>query len=353
MPSIVGTTGAQQSAVTNGYIEGALPSTVIDVLSKEIIYNALPEFVFMQFARRQRELEKMPGDTIKIHRFDPIRKGKRLNEGVPIEPKTMSASVVEVKVHEYGNAIDLTSRLMVTSAFDILMNAVKQLSDDYAITTEVEFVKTLLGLPSVLYPNDRDSRVGGADPLQAADRLDARTIRVAVEIQKNKKVPPFVVANPFTGGTTRVYVCFVNTAQARALREDPEYKADVRPNDAPRIFLGEIGMYEKVVFIESTLVPYIADSGAAIPGAIFIDNENHSDSNVVDDTITPDPAPAGFRVNVAFMIGDWTYGFAEAMAPQLAADPPRDLGRNRTVGWTSFQGTDLVNIDHGLKIETA
>jgi len=345
MPSILGTTGAQQAEVTAGNIQGALPTTVIEVLSKEIIFYALPKFLYMQFARRQTELNRNPGDTISIHRYDPLRKGKKLTEGVNIEPKTMSASPVKVKVDEYGNAVRLTERLLRTSVFDQLLIAAEQLGDDYAYTTEVEFVTTLMALRSVLFANNQANRAA----LLATDSLSARTIRAAVEIQKNKLVPAFKVANPFGGGQVEVYICFVNPHQARTLREDPEYKEDVRPNHATRIFMGEIGMYEKVVFIETTMIPVI-ETGT---GDIYINSENFSDPLIVDDPIAADVAPVAFDVHTAFLFGDWTYGFAEALPVELRDDPPEDLGRKRKLGWYSIQGSALVNSDHGMRIETA
>lgn len=350
MNSTIGTTGAQASAVTGGSIDAALSVTVLTVFSKEILMRAMPKFRLMQFARMKTELGVNKGDKITMFRYNPIRKGKKLTEGVPIDPKTLDATTQDLTVAEFGNKVKLTERLLRTSAFAQLLIAAKQLGDDYAFTTEVDLLLTLESLPSTLYANEKASR--GA--LGSSDKLSSQTVRAAVEIMKTKSVPMIQLLDPMSGGVEEVYVMFVSPHQARNLREDSAWINAALYAGSRRIFQGEIGMYEKVIFIETTMQPIIKSTASGLAGHYFINNEDLSDSDLVDDPITPDAAPhATVDIHVAYMIGDYCYGFAEALPVEMRDEPPEDLGRIRKLGWYSIQGSGLINADHGLRIETA
>jgi N4-gp56 family major capsid protein len=349
MPSILGITGAQQSAVVAGNIQAALPTTVLTVFSKEILMKALPNFRLMQFARIKQDLQVEKGDTIRMHRYSPLRKGKKLLEGVAVAAKTMEATTQDIKVEEFGNAVDLTRRLQETSTFDQLMIASEQLGDDYAFTTEVDLMLTLNSLPSVLYANEKANRAA----LVSTDVMSARTIRAAVEILKTKNVPSFNLVDELTGAVENVFVCFLNPHQARGMREDQAWRDAVQYGNSRRIFMGEIGMYEKVIFIETTMIPVVKAATYTMPGAYFVNSENLSDPAIVDDPIPVAVSPhPTLDVHRAFIVGDYTYGYAEALPVEMIADPPADLRRRRKVGWYSIQGSGLVNADHGLILET-
>ncbi len=353
MPSVVGLTGSQAAQVGTT-IQAALTSTVLTVFSKEILMKALPNMRYMQFARMKRDLLATKGEKITMHRYNPIRQGKKLTEGTDIQPKTLDASTVDIRVYEFGNAVQVTELLLRVSAFDQLMIAAEQLGDDYALVTEVDLLKTLRQIPSVLFAGGKASRTA----LVSGDTMSTRTIRDAVELMKTKKVPMITLTDPMTGAVEQVYVCFVNPHQARGLRDDQKWSdaALAGYDGGRRIFMGEIGMYEKVIFIETTMQPVIKPTSAgATAGHVFVDSANYSVAGIVDADaiIAAEATPhATLDVHQAFMLGDYCYGYAEALPVEMRDEAPADLGRKRKIGYYSIQGSGLINPDHGLIIET-
>lgn len=346
MASINGLTGATQAAVTATNIEAALDKTVLDVYSNRVFTYSLPQLVVLQFAKRQLELERQKGDTIQMHRFAPIKRGGKLQEGVDIQSVTLDHSLTKIEVDEYGNAVSVTERLRQTSVIDPLDRAARSLADDYATMTNVEQVKVLRGMPNVSYANEKANRAA----LLATDGLSTRTIRAAVEKMVTGKVPKI---NTFrmegmeavaTGG--QVYVALIHPHQSRSIREDADWKSPHEYVDTRHIYFGEIGMYEGVIFIETTLVPIIK----ATTGAIFIDGENYSTGT---DPITVDAAPRTFDLYQAFLIGDYLWGFASALPVEMRDQAPKDYGRIREVAYYAIQGQGLINEDHGMILETA
>lgn len=346
MASIPGITGAQQAEVTAANIDAALDQTILDVYSDKIFNYALPQLVLLQFSVNQQELQRSKGDTIKFHRFAPIARGGKQREGVPVTAVTLDHSTTQIKVDEYANKVSVTERLNLTSAINPLDRAAKSLADDYAVMTNVEQVKVLRGMPSVIFANEKANRTS----LLATDGLSTRTIRAAVENAVTNKVPKInlfrmegaEMAVP-TGG--QAYVCLIHPHQARSLREDPDWKAPHQYQDTRHIYYGEIGMYENVIFIETTLMPIVK----ATTGKVFIDGDDYSIGN---DPIAVDGSPETFDTYEAFFIGEYLWGFASALDVEMRDDPPQDLGRIRNVGYYAIQGQGLLNEDHGMVIVT-
>lgn len=353
MASINGLTGAQNSAVVAGNIDAALSGTVLPVYSNTVLSYALPQLVVLQFAKRQLELQRAKGDTITMHRIAPLKRGGKLLEGVDIQAVTLDHSTTSIVVNEYGNAVEVTERLRQTSVLDPLEVAAMELAKDYAIMTNVEQIKVLRGMPSTIYANEKANRAA----LVAGDGMSTRTIRAAVERAMISKIPKInlfrmegMEAVP-TGG--QAYVCLVHPHQARSLREDPDWKAPHQYVDTRHIYYGEIGMYENVIFIETTLVPVIKSNAVpATDGHIFIDSEDYSAAGV-NDPITADANATTFDVYQAMFLGDYLWGFASALPVEMRDQPPADFGRKRAVAYYAIQGQGLVNEDHGMIIETA
>lgn len=344
----VGLTGAQASLVGTS-LQGAVPEVVIPVWNNEIIFQAMPILRWFWFAKTEQDLTKEKGDTIKMIRFAPLSHGGKLVEGVNMQPKTMDASEQEIKVDEYGNATQVSERLMRTNRFSALTIGAKLLGDDYAIVLDEYARRTAMSVASTYYSNGKANRTS----LASGDGVTTDTILKLVEMAKVIKIPPIMVMDEVSGFTEAVYVMFVSPGGTTTTQKDSNWKESVKYSNARRLFIGEIGMYAKTVFIETTMIPVIKPTSAgATAGHVYIDNEDFSDSAVFPDPIAVEATPHGtLEVHVGLFFGDFLFGYAEALPVEMRDNGVEDFGRKRSLAWYSIFGFGLLNATHGIKVE--
>ena len=145
-----GLTGAQ-SALVGSTLQAAIPNAVLKVYSNQILLSALPNLRWFQFAVTKSELGKQRGDTIEMLRYAPLDHQGKLTEGQNMQTRTMSATPVNISVDEFGNATQVTERLLRTSPWDQLGIAAHLLSDDYAITIDEYARRAAMAAPSVCW----------------------------------------------------------------------------------------------------------------------------------------------------------------------------------------------------------
>ena len=326
---------------------GASGIAIQTIWSKEILFQAMPVLRFEQFAVKKTELGVQPGLTINFMRYNNIEAsaGAALIEGSRMDPVALSASQISITVGERGKAVAVTE-LLLNAAFDDVMasssrllgrhmaqvmdgeardalySAGKPFGSSTAVAPSTVFGRSAASARGSLSPYDQGSlhaavsagngsSAGGA--VASAGGLGASvgfmspaTVKDAVTVLAQANIPRI--------GDT--YVCFVNPAQSRSLRDWPEF-IEVTKYAAPGNFmLGEIGRIYDVVFIETTQVK---DSGSVNGGAAL---------------------GAGNFAGV--MIGDNAFGHAISLPVELRDGGVIDFGREHGLAWYSIWGFGVI-----------
>lgn len=347
-PSPAGGAITSAGATTaTGYDSGSALSPAIQTIwSKEILFQAMPVLRFEQFAVKKTELGVMPGLTINFMRYTNLgvdeTNGAELTEGVRMNPSALSASQIQITVKEQGKAISVTELLLNASFDDVMASSSRLLGRHMAQSMDIQARNTLYKpgvpfagggavAPSVVFGRTAKSTRGSLAPYEyaaagtssAPGYMSPATVKDAVEILAGQNIPRL--------GDT--YVCFVNPAQARSLRDWPEF-IEVTKYAAPGNFmLGEIGRLYDVVFIETTQVK----SGL---GAV-------------------DSAPATSTVDAvlsnsysAIMIGDNAFGQAIALPVELRDGGVLDFGREHGLSWYAIWGFGVITHESRVVINT-
>lgn len=322
--TVVTTTGT----VTDDGKAQKLDNHVRQVYSKEIMFKAQPVMKFMQFAKIKTELGVQPGLSIQMLTYENIKRGGKLTEGTHIKTNTMSSTMKEIKVYEYGNALAFSELAFRSSFTNLMEDATKLLGNDYAITLDLLLRDVALSAPNVIYARGTNADAVVANRQGLKTGLTTCTIKDAVEILATNNTPKIEGS---------YYVCFIHPHQSRELRDDPNWIDASKYAQPESLFNGEIGKYEDVRFIETTSMPNGAvEEGHEAYVAGLKDGGADSDKDVYQ----------------AVIFGDEYYGFAEALPVELRDGGVEDFGRVRKLAWYTIMGADKLNPARGIKIET-
>jgi len=342
-------TGANLGSITTtGYSsDSTLSPAIQQIWSKEILFQAMPVLRFEQFAVKKTELGVMPGLTVNFMRYNNLSvdaNGSELVEGVRMEPSALSASQIQITVKEQGKSVAVTELLLNAAFDDVMASSSRLLGRHMAQSMDVQARNTLYSngvpfgggaavAPSVIFGRKTNGSTRGsiapyeysaAGSASAPGYLSPATIKDAVEVLAGQNIPRL--------GDT--YVCFVHPAQARSLRDWPEF-IEVTKYAAPGNFmLGEIGRIYDVVFIETTQV---------LQGG----------TNIVDLA----PGTAGYQDPTAtsysaMMIGDNAFGQAIALPVELRDGGVIDFGREHGLAWYAIWGFGVLTHESRVLINT-
>lgn len=341
-------TGADLSAVTTtGYSSDAsLTPAIQTIWSKEILFQAMPVLRFEQFAVKKTELGVQPGLTINFMRYNNLSvdsTGSELVEGVRMEPVALSASQIQITVKEHGKAVAVTELLLNASFDDVMASSSRLLGRHMAQSMDVQARNTLYSngvpfaggsavAPNVVFGRTTASARGAISPYDpgtvgtaaSPGYLSPASVKDAVAVLSAQNIPRL--------GDT--YVCFVHPAQARSLRDWPEF-IEVTKYAAPGNFmLGEIGRIYDVVFIETTQV----EKGLTVPADL-------------DSGTGGAQAPAAESYS-AIMIGDNAFGHAISLPVELRDGGVIDFGREHGLAWYAIWGFGVITHESRVVINT-
>ena len=324
--AITGSTALSASPTAYTGSNSQLGQAIQTIWSKEILFQSMPILRYEQFAVKKTELGVQPGLTINFMRYNNLGAASQLVEGVRMQTNALSASQFSITVAEHGYAVAVSELLLNTSFDDVMASASRLLGRNMALYLDGSARDTLLQATSVIYGYDkfsnppafngltpyahgvaattRDTLTGGFD-------FTAAVVKDAVETLATKNVPRL--------GET--YVAFVHPHQSRKLRDDPEF-IEVTKYAAPGNFmLGEIGRLNDVVFIETTQVKQVLNTGAK-------------------------------TVYQASIIGDNSFGHAISLPVELRDGGILDFGREHALAWYAIWGLGMITDQATLTIET-
>jgi N4-gp56 family major capsid protein len=321
------------TAVQSGIGFAQQADAIRDVFSAEIWFAALPVLKFDQFSTKKTELGVQPGRTIQIPRYGNIKRGGRLTEGVRLQTRSMSMSQQSITVNENGNAIGFSELLLQTSFYDQLAAASLLLGRDMALVLDNQLRDTVVLGTNTVFGGGKGSPI----LLTANDKFDTQVVKDAVETLETANAPKW--AGDY-------YVCFIHPHQARGLRDDADWINASIYAGSTQVFTGEIGRYEDVRFVVTTIMPNGANNATDPDTGDFVD------PGYVAALRT---GVAGNQVNVyqGVMFGEYSFGHATALPVELRDNGVDDFGREHGLAWYSVWGSNLLENVNVVVIETA
>lgn len=288
---------SQQLWVTNS-LGGNLTN---NRLSKQLREQALPMFVYRQFAQIKDEgLGRQAGDTIYFDKILRINtKGGTLSETSTVPANLVKVQKDSVQVAEWGNSIDYTKKLEDLAEWDPNNIFLKQLRNDiadvldsaaYVPFTQAQYVAVATTTGSTVFTTN------GTATATAAASVSDKNIRDIVDYAKKKQIPKI-------GGPTGYYAGILSVSSNRGIYD---YLLSVAQYTEPEYrYNSEVGRYYDCRFM--------------------IDNAQLSDA-----------IGSSAAYGNGFIFGDEAILEAVAVPEYTVADLPTDLGRSRKLGWLAI-----------------
>lgn len=202
--------GNVTTAVTNTGDGVVFTDAIRAVYSKEIEFKAQPQMRFSQFAMIKTELGREPGTTINMLTYDNLSRGGALTELTKMTTQAIGASLKQITVVEYGNAVSSTELLIRSSFDDIMGKMTTLLARDYALVVDCmlrDVALSTVGGTSVVYASKSDgTAIATRNTLDATCTLKVSTIKDAVEILSTNNAPQYggnewiCIVHPYCGG---------------------------------------------------------------------------------------------------------------------------------------------------------
>jgi len=219
-----------------------------------------------------------------------------------------------------------------SSFFDQMAAASMLLGRDMAIVLDLQLRDTARLATSVVYGGAQTSR--GA--IAANHVFDTRAIKDAVEILETNNAPKWNGDH---------YICFLHPHQARGLRDDNDWIVASAYQGANQIYTGEIGRYEDVRFISTTVMPNGANNA--------VDPQTQEYSDIGFDPNLRAAGASGVNVYQAVMFGEYAIGHATALPVELRDNGVEDFGREHALAWYAIWGQGVLENQNIVIIETA
>ena len=309
------TTSAGASA--GGYT--AIPQAVRDFYSREVLFQAQPRLRFAQFAKVKRDLQAVRGKSIVFVKYGNLTGGGSLEESDVLTPEGMTTSEISIPVKEQANSVQVTEYLLRTSLLDVLGDASKLLVNNMAVVLDGQFRDTVLQTTNAVYGNGATS----AATMTSTSVFNTKTVKDAVETLATHNAPRI---------NGDYYVCIAHPHQLRQLRDDSNWINANTYMGRRQLYIGEVGMYEGCIFIETTQMPKLnaTQLAAKYGGGISITE--------------------GYE---AVFFGDNAFAWGIALDVELRDDGVVELGRKHTLGWYGIWGTGIIEEGNIVKALTA
>ena len=300
-----------------------IPEAVRALYSREVMFQAQPRLRFMQFAKQKTDLQAQRGKSIVFTKYNNLTGGGQIAEDANLEAKGLSTSEVTINVSEHGNAVKVTEYLMRTSLLDTLGDASRLLGSNAATVLDGQLRDTVLASTNVIYGGQAtETPPTSAATLALGDGLDTATIKDAVELLASNNSPRI---------EGDYYVCIAHPHQLRQLRDDPAWIEANKYMGRRQLYMGEAGMYEGVIFIESTQMPELASAA----------------------TDTKYGTTGGPKVWEATIFGEDAFALGWALPIEMRDDGVIDFGRKRALAWYGIYGYAILHQEHLVRVVTA
>lgn len=259
-----------------------------------------------------------------------------LVEGVTPAGNTISNQDYTATLAQYGDFVTITDVIMDTHTDDVLQATTDILGEQAALTVETLRFNVLKAGTNVFYAGN----VGGRSSVTAAIVIaDQRRVTTALNRQNAKKITSVVASNPDynTKSVEAAYMAVCHPDLESDLRTLSGFKpvSDYGPHTSP--FEGEIGSFEQVRYLTSTIIAPFLGTGVATGSAPTL---RHSDAGTGDKV---DVYPILFFGRDAF--GIVPLKGKSSMTPMVVNPKPAPgdpLAQRGTVGWKLWTTTVIL-----------
>lgn len=284
--------------------------------SDYLIDNAQPKLVHDQFGQKH-PIPKNGGKTIQFRKYSPLPKlTTPLTEGVTPDGQSLTMSVIEATVAQFGGYVTLSDVLLLTAIDNNLVQATKLLGAQAGATLDTITREVLNGGTNVVFSGGKNAR---AD-LTASDVLSVDDIKKSVRFLKNQN------AEQISGS----WVAIIHPDVSYDLTNDPLWK-DVKTYDPDDLYEGEIGKIFGVRFVETTEAKKFVKAG--------------SGSTTVYSTLV--------LGDNAYGVTEITGGGLEHIVKQLGSAGTADpLNQRATAGWKATKVAERLVENYMVRIES-
>ncbi len=242
-------TGSATPYVSTPGSENGLSAEMKTFYDKTLIELAGPNLVFDQFAQK-RPIPHGSGKTIEFRKFNSLPKAMSpITEGVTPTGSSLTVVPVTATVDQYGDFVELSDMLEMTSVDPIVVEATRQLADQAGRTIDTVVRNQIMGGTNVNYcpivsANGTETPVTSRHDLTADAKLRVKDVFKAAAQLKAMNAPTI-------DGS---YVAVIHPYVAFDLMQEAGNQwLDIQKYTDPKgILHGEIGTLGGVRFVQST-----------------------------------------------------------------------------------------------------
>ena len=228
---------------------GGLSAEMKTFYDKTLIELSSPAMVFDQFAQK-RPIPKNGGKTIEFRKFNALPKAlKPITEGVTPTGSKLTVVPLSETVDQYGDYVELTDMIEMTSVDPIVIEATRQLADQAGRTIDTVVRNQIIGGTNVNYcpivdKNGKETEVTSRGQLTSDSKLRVKDVFKAAAQLKAMNAP-------MIDGS---YVAVIHPYVAYDLMQDAQGQwLDIQKYTDPKgILNGEIGTLGGVRFVQSS-----------------------------------------------------------------------------------------------------
>ena len=224
------------------------------------------ELLFDQAADVQASNQTMPGSSVVFTIFSELATAtSALTETSDVTPVAMGDSQVTVTLTEYGNTVNTTAKLRGTSFLDVDAAAANLIGYNAGNSMDVIVREVLSAGDNVIYGGGGSSDETSRTAIEAEDIIEANDVRKVTAALRGASVSPW----------SGYYIGFIHPDVSYDLRRETGNASWNAPHvqvDTANIYMGEIGTFESVRFIETprTKVRVNASDGSGGTGNIDV-----------------------------------------------------------------------------------
>lgn len=236
--------------------------------SKEMLERAQPHLIMQPFAQ-VRPIPKNASDTIKFRRYNALAVATTpLSEGVTPTGSALTSEDVTAVLAQYGDFVPLTDVIADTHEDPIFREVQAIMGEQAAQTVETLLYGVLSACTNVVYANGAANRAAVAT---APSVNDLRNCIRALKRQNARFITSMVSgsANFNTESVAPAFIAFIHPDLEPALRGLSGF-IDVKDYGGKSPYPTEIGAFESIRFLTSTLQTSVANGGAASAGTDFV-----------------------------------------------------------------------------------
>ena len=307
---------AQQSWASDSGSNGF--RTVVEI-SKKVVHAAQPMMKFRQFASVEDAFGKNKGESVQIYRAgntDEDSESDAINELDRIPTLSVAVTPRLITVNEWGRQIPFTGKVETLAEVDVESNVyLKALRNHMAKTLDRQVAAAFKTSDIIAIPTSSTTitwDVDGTPTTAATSNITAKTLKDVVDAMKTGIFGANVGRPiPFYDGES--YVCIASTTFLRGLKDDSDYETAAKYAHPEDLYLGEVGRFYNVRFIES----------------------NHA--NALDGSVGTNGV-----LGEAVIFGEDPIREVVAIPEEIRAKLPEDYGRDKGLAWYAMLGWGRV-----------